>query len=420
VSTSERERDFDDYRDEFGVLAPIPASHGQRRIPDEGFDTGPSIGERLPDFALRSSSGEVVDFHADRAGQKAAVVFFRSAVWCPICMTQLVDLQEAMPKFRAAGIRLYAVSYDEPEALADFARHHGIEFPLLADVGSRVIDRFGIRNHFVTVDQIPYYGIPFPGTYLVDEAGLVTQKFFQRSFAQRESAEAVIDGAVGEILLGQQEPMTEAGGEHIRVTAAYHGGGGKLKFAAPGQVVVRFDLAPGVHIYGDPVPTGMVATQIRVSGPPGLHVGETVSPPTGELRLPGVDAVLPVWEGRVDFVVPVHVDDRIASLTDALSGADVPIEIRVDYQGCDDKTCRIPQSETLSLRVPLAPHVGNALAGDLAGTTGTTMRSRWFMLRMIARSWVRSPVRGLRYLLGLWMDARRGPAGRGGRSVGAR
>ena len=113
-------------------------------------------------------------------------------------MTQLVELQEALPKFQAAGIKLYAVSYDEADALAEFARHHGITYPLLSDEGSKVIRRYGIQNHFVTREQVPYHGIPFPGTYLVDEEGVVTAKFFRRSLAQRESAEAVIDSALGD------------------------------------------------------------------------------------------------------------------------------------------------------------------------------------------------------------------------------
>jgi len=71
----------DAYRDAFGLSAPVPAHHGQRRIPDEGFFSGPAVGERLPDFALRGTAGSLVDFHTDRAGAKAAVVFFRSAVW---------------------------------------------------------------------------------------------------------------------------------------------------------------------------------------------------------------------------------------------------------------------------------------------------------------------------------------------------
>jgi len=56
--------------------------HPAQRIPASAeFPTGPAIGERLPDFVLPNQRGEAVDFHLDRAGRKAAVVFQRSAVW---------------------------------------------------------------------------------------------------------------------------------------------------------------------------------------------------------------------------------------------------------------------------------------------------------------------------------------------------
>jgi len=326
-------------------------------------------------------------------------------------MTQLVELQEAIPKFQAAGIQLYAVSYDEPAALAEFARHHGITYPLLSDLGSKVIDRFGIRNHFVTEEQVPYHGIPFPGTYLVDEEGLVSAKFFQRNIAQRESAEAIVDSALGAILLGEEEPQAEGGGDDIGLTATYHGGGGQMKSGVLRQIVVRFDLAPGVHIYGSPVPNGMVATTIRVSGPPGLHVGEVEAPPSHPLTLPGLDDELQVFDGQVDFVVPVYVDDRIASLVEEIDSEEIQIHVQVDYQACSDDSCRIPQSERLTLDIPLAPLVGNDLAGTLAGSVATTMNSRRYLRRMIVRGWIRSPVRGLRYLLQLARDIWRGPSG---------
>ena len=325
----------------------------------------------------------------------------------------MVELQSALPKFRAAGIELYAISYDEPAALAEFARHHGITYPLLSDLGSKVIDRLGIRNHFVTEEQVPYDGIPFPGTYLVDEEGVVAAKFFRRNFAQRDSAEAIIDSALGEILLGEDEPRAHGGDDDIRLTASYHGGGGEAKAGALRQIVVRFELAPGVHIYNDPVPQGMVATRIEVSGPPGLQVGEIQSPPSHPFRLPGLDTELQVWSGRVDFTLPVHVDDRIASLVDTVRDERIAIEVQVAYQACSDESCRIPQRETLTLEVPLAPHVGNQLAGHLAGAVTTTMDSQKYLRRMVWRGWRQSPLRGLRYLGQLWWDIQRGPAGRG-------
>ncbi len=258
-------------------------------------------------------------------------------------MTQLVELQQALPRFEAAGIKLYAVSYDDPEALAEFARHHGITFPLLSDKGSKVIKRYGILNHFVSADQAPHYGIPFPGTYLVDEQGTVTAKFFNRSLAARESAEALIDSALGEILLRDEEPSARAGDDDIRISATYHGGGGNLKFGAMRQLVVRFELAPGLHIYDEPVPEGMVATRIELDLPEGLRCLDWIKPPTHPLELPGLDQELQVWEGRVDFVLPVHADDRIAGLVEDTGIKEIEIGVRVRFQACDDHACRIPQ-----------------------------------------------------------------------------
>ena len=69
------------YRDEMGTVGPLPADDGQRRMPEEGFFTGPEVGQRLPDIRLVAADGRTIDVHKERAGAKAAVVFFRSAVW---------------------------------------------------------------------------------------------------------------------------------------------------------------------------------------------------------------------------------------------------------------------------------------------------------------------------------------------------
>ncbi|MBW1885804.1 MAG: redoxin domain-containing protein [Deltaproteobacteria bacterium] len=325
-------------------------------------------------------------------------------------MTQLVELQEALPKFEAAGLKLYAVSYDDPDALAEFARHHDITYPLLSDKGSKVIRSYGIQNQFVTKEQIPYYGIPFPGSYLVDEAGIVIEKFFSRGLAARESAESVIDSALGEILLGDDEPTDTGGDEEIRISATYHGGGGNLKSAVIRQLVVRFELAPGLHIYDDPVPPGMVATRIEVSGPPGLNTNDVVKLPTKNLKLPGVDTELHVWEGRVDFAIPVWADDRIAGLINESEFDEIDIEVKIDYQACDDQACRIPQSETLTVKVPIAPYLGHDLPGDLSGAVMTTMDTRKYMMRMVRRGLLRSPIKGFKYMKESMEHLRKGPA----------
>ncbi len=73
--------DYPEYRDEFGFVGPKAASDGQRIPPGHDFDPKPAIGERFPDVVLKSAEGVPLDLHVDRGGARAAVVFFRSAVW---------------------------------------------------------------------------------------------------------------------------------------------------------------------------------------------------------------------------------------------------------------------------------------------------------------------------------------------------
>ncbi len=68
-------------RDELGFDAPAPLGHPGRLGLPEGHPTGPEVGDRLPDFELRDAHGRLVRFHEDREGSKAALVFYRSAVW---------------------------------------------------------------------------------------------------------------------------------------------------------------------------------------------------------------------------------------------------------------------------------------------------------------------------------------------------
>jgi hypothetical protein len=68
-------------RDNLGFDAPAPLDHPARASLPRGAYAGPTVGERLPDFELPDAFGRPVSFHADRGKHKAALVFYRSAVW---------------------------------------------------------------------------------------------------------------------------------------------------------------------------------------------------------------------------------------------------------------------------------------------------------------------------------------------------
>ena len=70
---------------------------------------------------------------------------------------------------------------------------------LLSDVDSAVVHEFGILNTLISPDDAEqaagrgFYGVPFPGVYVTDENGVVTDKFFHRHYATRESAGSIRD-----------------------------------------------------------------------------------------------------------------------------------------------------------------------------------------------------------------------------------
>ena len=76
------------------------------------------------------------------------------------------------------------------DVLARFAAAHGVTFPLLSDEGSKVIRELGMLDEQVyehhaafgvTDRDDRFWGVPYPGEFLLDERGVVTQKRFQKN-----------------------------------------------------------------------------------------------------------------------------------------------------------------------------------------------------------------------------------------------
>ena len=280
-----------------------------------------------------------------------------------------------------------------------FSDEKQIPFPLLSDVDSEVIRRYGILNDQIGPDDAFLYGLPYPGVFVCDEDGRVVAKFFHDSYKKRESPEMLIDAALGHIELSEETPRAETADEEVKITAVIHGGKGTLRQGIRRELVVRFEMSPGLHIYGEPVPEGLVATQVEMSGPPGLEIEDLIAPPTTPLHLSELDADLQVWSGTVDLRIPFYPVGELASETRPLDWDSVPIEVKIRYQACNDETCLLPQSKTLRLDVPLdvidvpnlSVHTGH---GQREGTYSAAPQ----MLRLIARKVARRPFSTFKFM----------------------
>ncbi len=264
---------------------------------------------------------------------------------------QLVELQRTIHEDRGRELAVAAISYDPVPVLASFATKHDITYPLLSDEGSAVITRLGLLNHQIRAERAHwgrtmeprYEGLPFPGTFLLDEDGVITEKLFQRSHRVRPSGSMLLD-RLGESRGGVPERAVTATSEGI-VAAVWS----DEETYFPNQwqrLHVRLIVDDGLHLYVPPVPDGYHALQVSVDGPDELLTNPTELPTGHPLSIEILNETFSVAEGTVDAAVPFYVLDGIG---------DVDISVNVQFQACTDETCFIPQTLSVPLRVPADP-----------------------------------------------------------------
>ena len=111
--------------------------------------TAPKLmGQAAPDFTLSTLDGEQVTLRALR-GKPVALNFW--ATWCPACVTELPDLQQAAAR-HSGEIAFYAISLDaNPADVPPFLSAHNVDLPVLLDTASDVAAKFCVRGIPMTV-----------------------------------------------------------------------------------------------------------------------------------------------------------------------------------------------------------------------------------------------------------------------------
>jgi peroxiredoxin len=101
-------------------------------------------------------------------------------------------LQRDLKSIEAAGIQIVGISYDDTKALKTFSDRMKIAFPMLSDPGSQTIDAYHIRNKAARGRA---EGVPNPGTFILDQHGVIRAKLFLEGYRVRHSAEELIQAA---------------------------------------------------------------------------------------------------------------------------------------------------------------------------------------------------------------------------------
>jgi len=163
-------------------------------------------GDRAPGFILAGARGETVCLsHLLRSGP--VVLSFYRGGWCPYCNLELRALQKILPRIRALGATLVAISPQKPDASLSTAESNALEFPVLSDPGCAVARQFGVAFELPSVLRPIYersghglpsvngggdWLLPIPATYVIASDGVIALAFVDADYRSRlEPAEVV-------------------------------------------------------------------------------------------------------------------------------------------------------------------------------------------------------------------------------------
>ncbi len=261
-----------------------------------------------------------------------------------------MELEQRKPQFAAQGLGVCTVSYDSVEVLAHFAARKGITFPMLSDPGSEIIRRFGVLNDTVAASDARQYGIPHPGTFLVDEQGIVRHKFFEEKYVHRVTMATILARSLG---LAPSVSSSSLQADHVTVTTT-----ATEARVRPGNrftLIVEVAPAPGTHLYAPGAErNGYHPLALTIEPPPSATVYPARLPDAETIEFPAIGESVPGYRGAVRVLADVALGSR-QELAEALAAGSLTIRGRLSLQVCDEAECYAPQEIPVSWEMVLEP-----------------------------------------------------------------
>jgi hypothetical protein len=260
-----------------------------------------------------------------------------------------VQLEQKKTEFARQGFNVATISYDSVEVLQAFARRAGISYPMLSDPASKIIRDFGILNE--TVPKGPFFGVPYPGTYILDASGVVLRKFFESDYKERYTAGS---------MLFRTTPVTAADGwtslETRHLKLRYRAADTSIAGGMTTTLVLEIALKPKMHVYAPSVTGSYIPVQWNIPAQPLWKPSSPEWPAARTLRLDAIKETLPVFEKTFT----VTRDLTFAQQNDLFAAAGDSRRLTVDstfrYQACDDRECHPPVNVPLSWTFTVEPH----------------------------------------------------------------
>jgi peroxiredoxin len=108
-----------------------------------------NVGDKVPEFKLPYATKDTVNFEgigsASMEGKRYLLAFFPAA-WSPGCTKEVCTFRDALSDLEKLNVMILAISGDYVFTLHEWAKHHNLNFTLLADHTRNFGRQMGIYN----------------------------------------------------------------------------------------------------------------------------------------------------------------------------------------------------------------------------------------------------------------------------------
>ena len=148
-----------------------------------------NIGDRIPEILGIDQDGKEIK-SSDFKGKKLVLYSYPKANTSG-CTAEACSLQAHKAELEAAGYAIIGVSKDKKELQKKFADAQGLEFPLIADTETTLLQELGCWGEKVACGRRTI-GI-LRTTYLVNEEGIIEKIFTPKEIKTKIHAEQILD-----------------------------------------------------------------------------------------------------------------------------------------------------------------------------------------------------------------------------------
>ena len=148
-----------------------------------------TVGDKIPEVLGIDQDGREIK-SSDYRGRKLVLYSYPKANTSG-CTAEACSLQAHKGELAAAGYDIIGVSKDKQALQKKFADSNGLEFPLIADTDTSLLQALGCWGEKVACGRRTIGTLRT--TYLVDEQGIIEKVFTPKEIKTKIHAEQILD-----------------------------------------------------------------------------------------------------------------------------------------------------------------------------------------------------------------------------------